>query len=185
MTQNEEKTVFITRVKDEINTRELLREVFNKTFQDVLNKFNGKVYNRRFDKALEDGLKSIDGRLFVTSEQKGGDSYSNFSSCNRVEVRISCLYNAGNYSDRAEFWTVVILDGDGRINAENSRKEKYTISWADNFDKTTEEMRQAVKNYDKYIKVAQKISDAIDEFKELPFRFRQNICFNNVFYLNR
>ena len=191
MRQKTEKTAFITYQKTAIKNRELLRQIYNTTFQDVLKKYDGKVYNKRFETALNDELKKLypGARLFTVSEdRRHGDSYSNFKDEWRVTFKL-CIYNDRiNYVDKEELCTVLIFDLDEncnlRINAEKSKSEKYTVCWGENFDKGTEELRQVIKNYDKYLKVAQKVADAINEFKELPHVFRQNIYFSSLFYLN-
>ena len=64
-----------------------------------------------------------------------------------------------------------------------AKDEKFVISLAESFDVTTNEMKDSIKKYDKYCKVAQKVADAISEFSELPNTFRNNIVFGYKFYL--
>lgn len=188
MRQREEKTAFIKRLTNEIRNRETLREVYNTVFLPMVAKFNGKVYNKRFDNALNEELKKVSPLMFAKCEQKSPSSYSNFKESWTVQVVLSCYNEKGNYSDKESLYTNVVLDcSDGytlRINAEKSKEETYTIAWGDNFDKETAEEKEILTNYNKYLKVAQKVFDAIEVFKDLPYRFRQNIEINNSFYLN-
>ena len=81
----------------------------------------------------------------------------------------------------------IVLDTDSnynlRINAEKSKNEKFTIAWYEGFCNTTEENKSILKGYDKFLKVAEKIQNEISKYKDLPFRFRQNIEFNELYYL--
>lgn len=182
METKKNKTEFIATLKNEISNRETLREFYNTVFQELLKKFDGKVYNKRFETALNDALKAVSPSMWCRCEQQGRDSYSNFPDCPRVQIILS--YRNTNYTDNESFYTNIVLNYDpnynARINAEDSAREKYTIAWAANFDKTTEEEKTILKNYDKYLKVADKMAEAVANYNKLPARFRENIYKNYI-----
>jgi len=183
MRQKQEKNVFLNTLKVQIKHREMLQAFYNTSVWAIVAKFDGKVYNKRFDNALNEALQAIDPLMSATCTFKGRDSYSNFPNNNKVEIHLSCRLDTFNYSDKESLWFNLVLDSDGRICCENSKNEKYTIAWVENFVKDTEEQKTIIKGYDEYLKVAQKVADSISEFKDLPSRFRRNIEFTTLFYL--
>ena len=179
MRAKQEKREFFNTLKNEISHREALRQFFNTTFQELLKKFDGKVYNKRFETALNESLKAVSPLMWCRCEQKGHNIYSNFPKCPRVEVQINFRNEPRNYTNNEYFYTVVVLNYDenfnARINAADSAKEKYTLAWADSFDKETATEKEILKSYDKYLKVAAKMAEAVESYNKLPMRFRENI----------
>lgn len=179
------KSDFINKLRTQIEHNKLLVNVFNTTFQDVLNSFDGKVYNKRFINALNDKIQAVNPLLFVRVENEPRQEYySNYPDLYCLEITINCYLEKWNYTNKESLRLNVVLNKEYRIEAEKSLNEKYTLIWRENFDTYAEEKQQVIKNYAKYIKVAQKVADAIKEFSELPFDFRNNIEFRNKFYLN-
>lgn len=179
MRTRQEKGDFISTLKHEIKNRETLRQFFNTTFQDVLNTFNGKVYNKRFDTALQDAMQKKSSLMWAKCELKSRNSYSNFPDCNTVQIEIIIRNTPTNYTNTESFYTNIVLKSDDnynlRIDAESSREEKYTIAWAENFDKETETEREILKKYDKFLKIAEAMEKAVKEYNDIPQRFRQNM----------
>ena len=180
------KSDFINKLHTEIEHREMIAKAYKTAFQEVLNSFDGKVYNKRFINALNDKLQAINP-LLSAREERGThrNSYSNYPNLFCVEVVITCRFDKFNYSEKEYLYTnIIVVPETYRIDMEKSKTEKYAISWYNNFCKTTEEKKQVIKNYSKYAKVAQKVADAINVYKELPADFRRNIEFSNKFYLD-
>ena len=185
MRQKQNKDVFINTLKQEIKVREQLQKFYKETFNLVVLKFNGKVYNKRFETALNDALKSYSPNLFATCTQKGPDSYSNYKDMFYVEVVFKGRTDLSNYKDYQALYTKVMLKTDDGYNQRicAMMDEKQSSIWYENFVKYTQEIKDTIKNYNKYMKAAQKVADAINTYKELPFRFRRNIEFTTLFYL--
>lgn len=179
MRAKQEKRDFFATLKNEISHREALRQFFNTTFQELLKKFDGKVYNKRFETALNDALKAVAPSMWCLCQWKSQDSYSNFPDRPRVQVILAYRNTPGNYTNNEEFYTNIVLCYDenfnARINAADSAAEKYTLAWADSFDKETATEKEILKSYDKYLKVAAKMAEAVESYNKLPFRFRENI----------
>lgn len=179
MKAKQNKSEFFATLKNEISHREALRKFFNTTFQELLKKYDGKVYNKRFETALNDALKAVSPLMWCKCEIKGTDNYSNFPKCPRVEVQINFRNEDRNYTNNEYFYTIVLLNYDdnfnARINAEDSAREKYAIAWADSFDKETATRKSILKDYDKLFKAAEKMAEAVESYNKLPARFRENI----------
>lgn len=185
--QSLNKDEFIKLISVDIKHREQLREFFNTTFVEVIKRFDGKVYNARVAKAINEALKAINPLFWADCDIKSPESYSNYPNNNYVEVILKARRENHNYQDYQALYTKIMLATDDnynlRVSADMSKTEKYVIAWAENFDVTTNEMKTTIKKYDKFCKVAQKAADAISDFSELPQTFRNNIAFPYLFYL--
>lgn len=180
MRTRQEKGDFFATLKHEIKNRETLRQFFNTTFQNVLNTFNGKVYNKRFETALQDAMQKVSPLMWAKCSIQSRSSYSNFPDSNTVQIEMRFRNSQTNYTDTENFYTNIVLKSDDkynlRIDAESSRKERFTIAWAENFDKETEQEKEILKKYDKFLKVAEAMEKVVEEYNDLPQRFRQNMC---------
>ena len=184
MRQKEEKPVFINRIKNEIECRELLAQFFNTSYKELLNSFNGKVFNKRVINAIEAELKKLHPRGFVTSESFSKlDPYSNCAN-SYYNITIGIYTDRNNYVDKETICTKILVNDARRVDYEKTVGEKYVNIWFENFCKITQELRETTVNYDKFYKTAKAVADAIEIYKNLPFRFRQNIRFTQSFYLN-
>jgi len=167
MRTTKEKSEFIKTLKQEIKNREALRRFFDTDFQNLLQRFDGKVYNKRFDTALNEALKAVSPLMWAKCELRGRNSYSNFPQNNLLEVVL--------YFQKESFYTNVVLRYNLRISSEDSKSEKYTIVWAENFDKETEEEKGIITAYAKYLKMAEQMEKAVKAYNDLPHKFREHI----------
>jgi hypothetical protein len=185
--QSLNKDEFIKLISVDIEHREQLREFFNTTFVEVVKRFDGKVYNARVAKAINEALQTVSPLFWADCDIKSPESYSNYPKNNYVEVVLKARREGHNYQNYQALYTKIMLDTDDkynlRVSADMSKDEKYVIAWAENFDETTNEMKTTIKKYDEFCKVAQKVADSISEFSELPQTFRNNIAFPYLFYL--
>lgn len=187
MKQREEKQVFIKTLQKELKNREALRQFFNTTFKDILRRFDGKVYNKRFDTALNEALKAVSPMMYAKCDIKNRNRYSNFPDNNLLEVVLYVRNSEHNYNDTEAFYTNVVLSSDLnynlRIDADKSQMEKYTAVWAENFDKETETRKEIIKNYNKLMKISEQMEKAVKAYNDLPHRFRQNIdlCYLRIY----
>jgi hypothetical protein len=185
--QSLNKDEFIKLISVDIEHREQLRKFFNTTFVEVVKRFDGKVYNARVAKAINEALKAVNPLFWADCDIKSPESYSNYPNNNYVEVVLKARRDDHNYQNYQALYTKIMLETDDnynlRVSADMSKNEKYVIAWAENFDETTNEMKTTIKKYDKFCKVAQKVADSISEFSELPQTFRNNIAFPYLFYL--
>lgn len=186
MREKMNKSDFINKLHTEIEHREMIVKAFNTAFQEVLNAFDGKVYNKRFLNALNEKLQSINPLLSAREEHgTQRDCYSNFNDLFCVEITINCRFDKYNYQDKEQLYTnIIVIPSSYRIDAEKSKAEKMTLIWLENFNQYTEEKKRVIKDYNKMLKVAQKVADAIKDFKELPTDFRENIGFLYSHYIS-
>ena len=185
--QSLNKEEFINRILVDIKHREQLREFFDTTFVEVVKRFDGKIYNARVAKAINEALQAVNPIFWADCDIKSRDSYSNYPNNNYVQVELKARRESNNYKDYQTLYTKIMLVTDDnyklRVAADMSKNEKYVIAWAENFDETTNEMKNTIEKYDEFCKVAQKVADSISEFSELPQTFRNNIEFSYLFYL--
>ena len=154
----------------EINNRIQLRKLYDTKFLPLLAKFNGKVYNARFSHELHKQLQEIDPLLFCKVESQNDKE---------ITLTLNKYNKQYNYTDRESLYLKIVCDcPDGytyRINEEKTKADQLAAVWLQNFDKYTEEKRTAAKNFDKFLKVANKMEAAIKEFNALPQDFRKII----------
>ena len=179
MRTTKEKSEFIKTLKQEIKNREALRRFFDADFQNLLQRFDGKVYNKRFDTALNEALKAVSPLMWAKCELRSRNSYSNFPQNNLLEVVLYFRKDEYNHNQKESFYTNVVLRTDDnynlRISAEDSKSEKYTIVCAENFDKETEEEKGIITAYAKYLKMAEQMEKAVKAYNDLPHKFREHI----------
>ena len=183
MRTREKEQQFINRLQNEIKNRETLRQSVSKIYLPLLEKFDGKVYNKRFENVLKEALKDVSQLMFANCTMQAPNFYSNFPKNWAVQVTINIYNIRGDYTDKETYYTNIVLNA-GRIDAKSSRIEEFSIVWAENFDKETDERKAILKNYDYYLTAAEDVAKAIENYKNLPFRFRKNIEFDEKFYLS-
>lgn len=165
------KEEFIQRLNDEIKLNTMLLDFYTNVFVPTLQKFDGKVYNKRFTNALRDQRTS---ELMLIRERENDQivvelyhSKFNYQDCQRMYCKVLTKYDNGNE----------------RIIAEDSLKDQYGVQWIKNIEIEIENLHQAIENYDKYLAVANECQDAICKFAELPYQFRNNCYMEKTYYL--
>ena len=162
------KEQFIADVEKRYAHRTDLVEFYNRVFLPTLQKFHGKVYNIRFIKALRSACS--DELMFIRERESD-------HIC--IEKRISKF----NYSDAESLYLKLIVDGDGRIDANASVADELGQKWLENFNKHSEELLLSRDNYDAYMAKCEELRRMISEYARLPFTFRDNIHFYQNFLL--
>lgn len=156
------KEIFLQRVQDEVQRRNDLLNFYENVFLPMLDKFNGKVYNIRFIKALRDACQ--DDLMWVRELEYD-------------EIRVDKRSEKFNYSDYESIYMRLILNKDGRIDKEASLSDKLGQSRLNSFKNYTKELSSIADNYDEYMKVCEELKNALGKYKDLPYRFRQNVGF--------
>lgn len=160
------KAEFVAWIADRLDRRRKLLDFRQKVFLPTLKKFDGKVYNVRFLNALREQVN--DKRIYVCEEANGIDVQfrkDEFSYCD-----YECL------SMRIE------LEGK-RISYEKSLASPMGKRWIETFNEVSRQAEDAVENYDDYLAKAEEISSLITEYGKIPYEFRNNILFRNLYYL--
>lgn len=166
MRTNQNQNKFVADVLSKIERRQSLYEYYNDVFLPTLKKFDGKVYNIRFIKALRENASEL---MYVRELEND-------------HIVVECRKSKFSYTDYESIYIMVKLKG-GRIDHELSITDELGKKWVENFLSYTEDLRMCVTNYDEYIKVAEKVRDAIEEYAKLPLQFRENIRFTRGFYI--
>ena len=164
------KEEFVELIQTRILYRSELIDFVRKEFVDMLHKFNGKVYNKRFVNAFQ-GLPQY-GHIQVS--QTGVD-----------EIEIG-VYNPGTYRPLEWIHIEVPINGDGRIVADNWEFVGDLITYGDcknpnsnrlrNYQKYSERLAKAIETYDEDIKLLKALEQMIDKANHLPGCTRDNIA---------
>lgn len=166
MTEKMNKSEFIERCALRIENRNKLSNFRKTTFVDVLNKFEGKVYNKRFRDALTNAFGSD---MFYISES--GES-----------LVLNLQNSKTNYRDYESLYFNLVTENN-RISAEKTLSEKYTTVWLENFDKETESIRESAESYDLYLAKAEQLEKMLEDFSKIPYAVRQNFTDFKTWYL--
>ena len=158
---------FKQRVRKENEYSEELLQVYENVYLPLLKKWDGKVYNKRFRTALEQEIKAQGygktDEIHVKQESwHDGDVtlviYYRYHGS--LYVRLSIRYSDYNY----------------RISEADSLADKRGKNLIDNARKDIEECKDAVKNWKKYMRQAEKLQEAINAYNSLPYCFRENVA---------
>lgn len=153
------KEVFVDYTQRQIERREELLKFYNKVFLPTLKKFDGKVYNIRFIKALRE--QSANDLMYV---QELEHDY----------VRTDLRREKFTYTDYESIYFMVKLT-DGRIDYKASIEDSLGRNWILNFQQYTDELRAAIHSYDEYMEIVKKVNDAVHEYQKISYAFRSNI----------
>ena len=167
MRQNRTKEQMIERLKKQISHRNDLLEFRNRVFLPTLQKFDGRVYNIRFIKALREAK---DDELIYVCELEN------------EQIVVEKRFERYTYTDCEQIYLKVVLR-DGRIDASASVTDEFGKKWMENFNEYTDELLKICNNYDAYMEKAEDVRKAIEEYSKVPHAFRVNIEFRNKFYL--
>lgn len=168
MRQRLTKEKFIADVEKRYAHRTDLVEFYNRVFLPTLQKFHGKVYNIRFIKALREAC--TDKLMFIRERE---NDY----------VTIGKRISEHNYSDTETLYLKLIVDSDGRIDANASVTDELGRKWFTNFNNHSEELLMSRDNYDEYIEKCEELRRMISDYARLPITFRCNIHFYQSFLL--
>lgn len=161
---------FKQRVRKENEYSEELLQVYENVYLPLLKKWDGKVYNKRFRTALEQEIKAqgygkTDGILIYVKEESRYDGEVTLAIYHRYDrnplyIRLCIRYSDYNY----------------RISEADSLANKRGKNLIDNARKDIEECKDAVKNWKKYMRQAEKLQEAINAYNSLPYCFRNNVA---------
>jgi hypothetical protein len=156
------KEDFLQRVQYDVQRRNELLNFYENVFLPMLDISNGKVYNIRFIKALRNACQ--DELMWVRELENN-------------EIRVDKRSAKFNYSDYESIYMRLILNEDGRIDKEASLSDRLGQSRLSSFKEYTKELSNIADNYDEYMKVCENLKNALSQYKDLPYRFRQNVGF--------
>lgn len=156
------KEEFINETKKRIEMRETLCDYYYNIYLPTLKKFNGKVYNIRFIKALRESV--AENKLFSISERQYNEG-----------IEIKLMRHEWSYVDYETLYVKCNLNNEGRIDYEATINDELNTAWVRNFKESINGYQQSIDKYDEYMKVAEKLEQTLDEYNKLPHIFRNNL----------
>lgn len=163
MRTNKTKEQFVEEMKKRINLREQLNTFYNDIYLPTLQKFDGKVYNIRFIKALREQAEKLNKLIWVKELD------------NRDSIEIQLRYNEYNYTDYETLWAKLILTNEGRISYELTINDEMGKKWLENFNEYKNEYQMAIDNYDQYMTIAEQLEKALETYNKMPHTFRNHL----------
>lgn len=163
MRTKKNKEQFIEEMKKRINLREQLNSFYNDIYIPTLQKFDGKVYNIRFIKALREQAQKLNNLMLIKE----------LDNKNAIEIQIR--YNQYNYNDYEALWAKLVLTKEGRISYELSINDDLGKKWIASFNEYQNEYQRAIDNYDQYMAIADQLEKALNVYNNLPHTFRNNL----------
>lgn len=166
-----EKSEKIQELKKSIENRKQILSIYESVILPTIEKFDGKVYNKRFFTALKEATKDV--KLL----------YINQNQFIKNEFTISFLKSVHNYTEINTLYFGIELNSLERIDFTKTKENKIFNAWLQNYKDSINEIQTVIDNYDNYIKIAERLQKSIDEYAKLPHYFRENTTFENLFYL--
>ena len=169
METHKTKEQFIKDCEMRIEHRNALVDFYNKVYMPTLQKFDGKVYNKRFINALQTEAKKISEMMCVYDEE--------------YHIIISFQNYKFNYNDCENLYVGCKKNEEGRIDYQATINDATFKAWVDNFKLYTLEYQNAIDNYDDYMTVANAMEQAVKAYNSLPSPFKGN-CDKRFFYIH-
>lgn len=168
MRTNKTKEQFIQRLNKEIELNKELLSFYYNVYLPTLQKFNGKVYNKRFINALNE---QVTNELMFIRDRKNN------------EIVIELRFEKHNYSDYQLIYCLLLVDDDYRIDFEKTTNDKIGNAWIENIKTSNIEMQNVINDYDSYLDVAKECQEMIEKYANLPYQIRENIRLDKIWYL--
>lgn len=181
MREKQNKETFIARLNKDIEVRKELHKFYLNHFMPNVKIFDGKVFNKRFDNAL--CLFMPNNHTSIKYDKKYELIKDGSIDYYEAEIRMYHSQYCGYY---ASLYVRIIVNEDGRIDYERTLNDDRSKHWLNGFLDEIKEHKDAVKNYDKYLKRAEKLEEEIKKFSdEVPYTLRDNLIFSFAYRLNR
>lgn len=163
MRTRKNKEQFIEEMKKRINLREQLNIFYNDIYLPTLKKFDGKVYNIRFIKALREQAEKLNNLIYVKE----------LEHTNTIEIQLR--HHQYSYTDYESLWAKLVLTNEGRISYELTINDEIGKKWLENFNEYKNEYQMAIDNYDQYMTIAEQLEKALETYNKMPHAFRNNM----------
>ena len=168
MTPNKTKEEFITYTRQRIGMREQVLKGYNNIVIPAIQKFDGKVLNKRFWDYLKAELAKVSRCYQVFTGTYVQHAY---------ELRY--MAQEFDYYDFEDMRFIVFTDDNKRIDA--AKSAEMTAKSLEGFNNATTARQDSVDHYDEYMQVATELDAAVKAYNALPFPFRRNFTNNYNF----
>ena len=165
---NKDKETAISEIKRMVELNKQLQSIYDEIVVPTIKKFNGKVYNIRFIKALREAIK--DEMVWV----KEMDSWNN-------EIQINAKYERWNYSHYETLYFRLVFNENGRIDADATLAKESNKKCVSNLQKHIDTAEDTLKNFDTYLNAIRDLYDMIKKVNDLPYTFRGNVNKNQLY----
>lgn len=163
--KNKEEFVKYTNARIEHN--KMLLDFYTNVFNPIVKKFDGKVYNIRFIKALREEAARISDLLFVKELQ---------TICHDDNViEVFCKIDKFNYLDGESIYCKLMFNEQGRICYEKTKDNKQSKDWYKAVEDRITDYQNVIDNYDEYMKITEQMDNAIQQYRKISYIFRSNI----------
>ena len=159
------KEQFIADVQRHIEMRNKLEQFYNDIYLPTLAKFNGKVYNIRFIKALREQAEKFDTLISVRERKSNGWDGS------KGEIEVCMHATPYTYIDTESIYLPCNLNA-GRIDENASALDTARL---ENWRKYSAEYQATIDDYDEFMRVAEETEKAVERYNALPYMFRDNL----------
>lgn len=173
MNVKKSKEQFIADMQRHIEMRNKLEQFYNDIYLPTLAKFNGKVYNIRFIKALREQAEKFD-TLICVQERTANSCWD--GSKGDIEVRMYATRYT--YNDTESIYLPCHLNA-GRIDENASALDTARL---ENWRKYSAEYQAAIDDYDEFMRVAEETEKAVERYNALPYMFRNNFLHKPCIY---
>ena len=168
MRTHKTKETFVQRAEKEIIAINELLSFYENVYLPTLQKFDGKVYNKRFINALKEQCNNE--LMFIRDKE-------------RDEVVIELRFEKHNYNDTKHMYCKLLVNSEYRIDYNATINDNIGNKWIGNLINEINELNDVIANYDNYLAIANECQKQIDKVAELPYQIRQNIVFDKIWYL--
>ena len=156
------KGEFIAYCKQRIEMRNQLKDFFYNVYLPTLKKFDGKVYNIRFIKALREQLPN---------DQWYVKELDTFYKSIEIQLRA----DRWSYTDYESLQMKCITNNEGRLSYEETFKHEDTLRLLDNFIEYTRKFQESIDKWDECEKIYNQLNDVINKWEKLPIELRYNV----------
>lgn len=158
------KESFIASMGKRIQMRDTLIDFYKDSYLPILKKFDGKVYNIRFIKALRAEAENTNKLIYVKEMEN-----------NSIEIQLRT--SQFSYNDYESIF-VRCDTREHRLSYEDTINDKTNEAWIENFNKYTQEHYDAIEHYDEYMEKTNELVKVLNEYNKLPHIFRDNLDTN-------
>ena len=182
MREKQNKEQFIARLNRDTEVRKDIHNFYLKHFLPNLKDFDGKVFNKRF----VDALNKFKPNDYTSITFNKGYETTRIGFIDFYEIEIRMYHSLGSYGYFASLFIRVIVNKDGRIDYAKTINDDRSKHCLDGFLKEIETNKKSIKQYDKFVKRANELDEAIEKFaNDVPWSLRCNLIFQYAYRLNK
>lgn len=158
---DDRKQRFVSKTSEQIDALKKLIPA-HQIALDIIKSFDGKILNNRLTNTIKERLKQQDKNFGADLEWKY--NYDTKTNYGRLEISYYGIYPSVSVG------LEITLNGDDRIVWASTQENKYNTD--DGLRSLIAEREQAIKQYDKIYREAEKLSQTIEQYGKLNYLVR-------------